>query len=275
MLIQDLFQYDFLARAFSAGLVISVLAPAVGMFLVVRRLSFLADTLAHVSLLGVAGSIFFGISPAIGAVIISLLAALGVDRLRSSGRVMTEAVLVLFLSVSLAAAVVIVSLSGVSNVNLMSYLFGSLATVSEAELVFLIGLAVAAFLFFFRFYRPLFLLSLDEDLAKVSGVRVGLVNTAFVALTALTAAASLQIVGVLLLGALMVIPVLSALQFGRGFRTTILLSIGLSITAFLVGFFLSYAFNLPSGGTIVLSAGILFVATLAIGKLIRIFGYAG
>lgn len=270
MLIQDFLQYDFLARAFSAGLVISVLAPAVGIFLVVRRLSFLADTLAHVSLLGVAGSIFFGISPAIGAVIVSLLAALGVDRLRSSGRVMTEAVLVLFLSVSLAAAVVVVSLSGVSNVNLMSYLFGSLATVSASELVFLIALAAGALLFFFRFYRPLFLLSLDEDLAKVSGVRVGLVNTAFVALTALTAAASLQIVGVLLLGALMVIPALSALQFGRGFRATMLLSIGFSITAFLIGFFLSYVYDLPSGGTIVLSAGVLFAMTLVIGKLVRL-----
>jgi zinc transport system permease protein len=268
-MIQDLFQYDFLARAFSAGLVIAVLAPVVGTFLVVRRLSFLADTLAHVSLLGVAGSIFFGISPAIGAVVVSLLAALGVDRIRSTGRVMTEAVLALFLSVSLAAAVVIVSLSGVSNVNLMSYLFGSLATVSVAELVFLFVLVIFAFAFFLRFYRPLFLLSLDEDLAKVSGVRVGAVNTVFVSLTALTAAASLQIVGVLLLGALMVIPVLTALQFGRGFRVTILIAIGCSLLAFLVGFFLSYSFDLPSGGTIVLVAGSLFLLAFLGRKLSR------
>lgn len=269
MIIQDLLQYDFLARAFSAGLVISVLAPTVGMFLVVRRLSFLADTLAHVSLLGVAGSIFFGISPAIGAVVVSLLAALGVDRIRSAGRVMTEAVLALFLSVSLAAAVVIVSLSGVSNVNLMSYLFGSLATVSEGELVFLLVLVVSALVFFFRFYRPLFLLSLDEDLAKVSGIRVGTVNTAFIGLTALTAAASLQIVGVLLLGALMVIPVLAALQFGKGFRGTLLIAIGLSLAAFLIGFVLSYSSDLPSGGTIVLVAGGLFLLSFLGRRLLR------
>lgn len=267
MNILDIFQYDFLARAFFAGLVISVLAPTVGMFLVVRRLSFLADTLAHVSLLGVALAIFSGISPAIGAVAVSLLAALGVDRIRLSGRVMTEAVLALFLSVSLAAAVVIVSLSGVSNVSLMSYLFGSLATVSPSELLFLSVLALAAMVFFFRFYRPLFLLSLDEDLAKVSGIRVSFVNTVFVALTALTAAASLQIVGVLLLGALMVIPVLTALQFGQGFRKTILIAIGYSVGSFLVGFASSYLFDLPSGGTIVLSAGALFLLTFIGRKL--------
>lgn len=268
-MIQDLFQYDFLARAFFAGFMIAVLAPIFGTFLVVRRLSFFADTLAHVSLLGVAGSIFFGISPAIGAIVVSLLAALGIDRVRLAGHVMTEAILALFLSVSLAAAVVVVSLSGVSNVNLMSYLFGSLATVSEGELVFLLVLVVFALAFLLRFYRPLFLLSLDEDLAKVSGVRVGVVNTVFVALTALTAAASLQIVGVLLLGALMVIPVLTALQFRRGFRATILISIGCSLLSFLVGFFLSYTFNLPSGGTIVLSAGALFLFAFFMQKLFR------
>lgn len=272
MMIQDVFQYDFLARAFSAGLVISVLAPTIGVFLVVRRLSFLADTLAHVSLFGVAVSLLAGISPAVGAVGVSLLAALGMDRLRASGRVMTEAVLVLFLSASLAAAVVLVSLADVPGVNLMSYLFGSLATVSEKELVFLVLLSIAALIFFFRFYAPLFLLSLDEDLAKVAGVRVGMVNTTFVAFTALTAASSLQIVGVLLLGALMVIPVLSALRFGRGFRATILLSIAFSILAFLSGFFLSYAFDLPSGGMIVLSATFLFMVTFLTGRVFRSSG---
>ena len=269
MIIQDIFQYDFLLRAFLAGLFMSLLAPMVGIFLVVRRLSFLADTLAHVSLLGVAGSIVFGVSPALGAVVVSLLAAFGIDRVRASGRVMTEAVLALFLSVSLAAAVVIVSLSGVPNVNLMSYLFGSLATVSGTELLFLAGIVAVSGLFFLRFYRPLFLLSLDEDLAKVSGIQVDWVNGAFIGVAALTAAASLQIVGVLLLGALMVIPVLSALQFGKGFRSTALIAVCFSVASFLSGFVLSYLFDLPSGGTIVLSAGALFGSAFFVRKIIR------
>lgn len=265
----EAFQYDFLQRAFYAGLIISVLAPLIGTFLVVRRLSFLADTLAHVSLLGIAIALILGLSPIVGAVVVSLLAALGVERLRSGGHGMTEATLALFLSVSLAAAVVLVSFADISSVSLMSYLFGSLATVSEIDLWFLFALAALAALFFFRSYKALFLSSLDEELAAVSGVPVRFVNVVFVSFAAFSAAASLRIVGALLLGALMVVPVLSALQFGRGFRGTLGLAISISVISFLVGFFLAYVFDLPSGGTIVLSAGAIFILSLLLGKVLR------
>lgn len=258
MSLLDIFQYDFLLRAFLAGLIISVLAPIIGMFLVVRRYAFLADTLAHVSLLGVALALFFHIPTVIGAIIVSVGAALGIDRLRLSGRMMNDATLALFLSVSLAAAVVLVSTSGVSNVNLMSYLFGSLSTVSRGDVWLLAIISTAAIVILAFFYRSLFLISLDEDLARVSGIRVGIVHGGFLVFAAMTAALSLQIVGVLLLGALMVIPVLSALQFGRGFRSTLFLSLLFSLASFFIGFVFSYVFGLPSGGTIVLSAGGLF-----------------
>lgn len=269
MSILEAFQYDFLQRAFFAGFIISILAPLIGMFLVVRRLSFLADTLAHVSLLGIALALLLGFSPIVGAVVVSLIAALGVERLRAGGHVMTEATLALFLSVSLAAAVVIVSFANISSVSLISYLFGSLATVSDIDLWFLSVLATLAVFFFFRSYHVLFLTSLDEELAAVSGVSVRTVNAVFISFAAFAAAASLRIVGVLLLGALMVVPVLSALQFGRGFRGTLALSIAISVIAFLVGFFLAYIFNLPSGGTIVLSAGALFMLSILLGKVTK------
>lgn len=255
----SLFQFDFIIRSFEAGILLAIIAPIVGMFLVVRRYSLLADALAHVSLLGVAIAVLLQIPIFIGALTTSLLAAFGIERLRRDGRVFGEAIIALFLSSSLALSVVIMSLSHGLNVNLLSYLFGSLTTVTTADVVIFLALAIGVIVFLLFFYRELFLFALDEDLAKVSGVRVKTLSGAFMVLSALTVTASLQMVGVLLIGALMVVPVLTAMQWRRGFRTTLLLAILFSFLSVIIGFFLAYAFNIASGGAIVMVAVTFFI----------------
>ncbi len=257
----SLFQFDFLVRAFEAGLLLSVIAPIIGTFLVVRRYSLLADALAHVSLLGVAIALFAKIPVFIGALSASFLAALGMEKLRSERRVFGEAVVALFLSSSLAFSVVILSAAHGLNANLLSYLFGSLTTVTTGDVFVLIGLGIATLLFLFFFSRELFLFVLDEDLARVSGVSVRTINTVFISLTAVTVAAAMQMVGALLIGALMVVPVLSAMQWGFGFRATMILSIVLSVCSVVSGFFLAFSFDLASGGAIVLVSVLLFILT--------------
>lgn len=269
----SLFQFDFILRSFEAGVLLAIIAPIVGMFLVVRRYSLLADALAHVSLLGVALALLFQIPIFIGALVMSLLAALGIERLRRDGRVFGEAIIALFLSSSLALSVVIMSLSHGLNVNLLSYLFGSLTTVTMTDVSVLLALAVVVILFLLFFYRELFLFALDEDLAKVSGVRVRTLSAAFMVLSALTVTAALQMVGVLLIGALMVVPVLTAMQWRRGFRTTLLLSIFFSLLSVITGFFLAYTLSIASGGAIVMVSVLFFILVYTSNRLGAIFHF--
>lgn len=262
----DIFQYSFMVRAFEAGIAIGVIAPLIGMFLVVRRYSLLADTLAHTSLAGVAIGLLFRINPVLSAIVLSVIASLGIEQLRASRRVFSESVLALFLSGSLAVAVVILSLAKGFNAGLFGYLFGSISTVSQTDVWVIVALAIMVFLNVVLLYKELFFVSFDEELAQASGLPVRRLNFTIVLLAAITVALSIRIVGVLLIGALMVIPVISAVQYGRGFRITLILSVAFSLISVLVGLLASYYFNLASGGAIVLVALVIFLLSLAVSK---------
>lgn len=262
----DIFHYSFMIRALEAGIAIGIIAPLIGMFLVVRRYSLLADTLAHTSLAGVAIGLLFRINPVISAIVLSVIASLGIEQLRASRRVFSESVLALFLSGSLAVAVVILSLAKGFNAGLFGYLFGSISTVSQTDVWVIVALGILVFLNVVLLYKELFFISFDEELAQASGLPVRRLNFAIVLLAAVTVALSIRIVGVLLIGALMVIPVISAIQYGRGFRATLILSVVFSLLSVLVGLFTSYYFNLASGGAIVLVALIIFLLSLAVSK---------
>lgn len=261
----EIFQYDFMLRAFIAGLVIALLAPFIGIFLVVRRYSLMADTLAHVSLVGLAVGILTGINPIVGALIASVVAAIGIDRLRGKKQIFSESVLALFLSGSLAMATVLLSIGGKYTANILSFLFGSITTVQTNDVIIIsvLGALVIALMLFF--YRQLFAVSFDEEVAEASGIRAQFFSTLLVVLAAMTVALSIRIVGVLLVGALMIIPVLSAIRFGRSFRQTIVLAVLFSLLAVLLGLFFSFYVGLPSGGTIVIMALVIFLVSLVVG----------
>jgi zinc transport system permease protein len=262
----EMFQFDFIIRAFEAGILLSIIAPLIGVFLVVRRYSLLADTLSHVSLMGVAIGFLLKLNPVITALFISATAAFGIERLRQKQKMFGESVLAVFLSGSLAIAVVLIGMAKGFNVNLLNFLFGSLSTVRESDVV-LIGIfsiVVVAFCVFF--YRQLFLISLDEDLAKVSGVSVDALNIILVILAACTVALAMQMVGVLLVGALMVVPVLAAMQVAKSFLQTFGFALFFSVLSVITGLFLSYMLNIASGGAIVLVALCFFLLSLLIPK---------
>ncbi len=258
----EIFQYDFMIRAFLAGFIIAILAPFIGIFLVVRRYSLMADTLSHVSLVGIAVGILTGINPIIGALIASVIAAIGIDRLRGAKQLLGESVLALFLSGSLAIATVLLSLGGSYTANILSFLFGSITTVQAADVIIIASLSGVVLVLLLFFYRQLFAVSFDEELAEASGIASRVFSTLLVILAAMTVALSIRIVGVLLVGALMIIPVLSAIQFGRSFRQSIGLAILFSVFSVFVGLFLSFYVGLPSGGTIVLAALGIFLVSL-------------
>lgn len=263
-MLENIFQYSFMVRGLEAGIIVAVIAPLIGIFLVLRRYSLIADTLAHVSLAGIALGLLLKINPALTALGAAVLASLGIERLRTSKKVYGESALVLFLSGNLALVAVILSLSHGFNANLFNYLFGSLVTVTANDIRLISVLAAAVILTLGIFYKQLVYITFDEEAAKVSGIRTGLVNTVLIILTALTVALSIPIVGVLLISALLVIPIIAALQFKKSFIQTIFYAEAISLFSVISGIFASFYFNLSTGGTIVLIMLIIFTGVFIV-----------
>ena len=258
-MISNLFQYGFIIRGLEAGIIVALIAPFIGIFLVLRRYSLIADTLAHISLAGIAIGLFLGLSPILTALSTAVVASLGIDRLRTSKKVYGESALALFLSGSLALAVVILSWTHGFNTNLFDYLFGSIVTVTQKDVLIISILALVVIFILAAFYKELVYVTFDEEAAKVSGVPIRLVNTVLIVLSALTVSLAIPIVGILLIGALIVIPVTAALQFRKNFITTIIYAEIISLFSVISGIFVSFYLNLSTGGTIVLIMLVLFV----------------
>ncbi len=262
----ELFQYSFAIRGLEAGIIIGLIAPLIGMFLVLRRYSLIADTLAHVSLAGIAIGFLLQINPIVTAIASTVLSSVVIERLRISRRVYGESALAIFLSGSLALAVVLISLAHGFNVGLLNYLFGSIVTVKQTDLYIIGGLGAVVAALLFLFYKELVYITFDEESAQVSGIPTRAINTLLIVLAALTVSLSIPIVGVLLISALMVIPVVTALQFRQSFGKTIVVAELVSLFSVIVGIAASFYFNLSTGGTIVLVSLVLFALSLGFRK---------
>ncbi len=262
----EMLSYDFMIRAFLAGIIIAVLAAISGSFIVLRRYSMITETLAHSALVGVAVGVIAGASPLWMAVVAALLSAWAIEYLRSNFNLYSDSVLAIILSGSLALAVIIVSLAGAFNSSLFSYLFGSILSVTEEDLVIMSTFGVVALGLLGLFYKELYFIAYDEEVARTSGIKVDLLNFLLVSIVAIIIALSIRIVGTLLIGAMMVIPTVAALQFRQGFAKTIAIALLFSLLAVIVGMSSSYFFSLPSGATIVLALLFIFIFSLVVNR---------
>lgn len=261
-----MFEYDFMVNAFLAGIIIAILASVSGSFIVLRRYAMLTETLAHVALVGVAIGMVTEQNPIWVAVLVSVLSAWLIEYLRSYLGLYSDSILAIFLSGSLALAVVIVSVAGSFNASLFSYLFGSILSVTNEDLIVMLVFGSLAMAVLIGFFKEFYFIAFDEEVAQVSGLKVKMLNFMLVTIIAVIIALSIRVVGTLLIGALMVIPTISALRYRLGFSKTILLSLLFSISAVLVGMALSYNFSLPSGATIVLVILVIFVISMVINR---------
>ena len=260
-MVLSLFQYDFMLRALAAGILSALTVPAIGMFLVVRRYSNLPDTLAHASLLGVAIGLLCHISPIRTALIVGILVALAIEWTRDTAAGYSESILTLFLFGSLGTALVIISATHGLSANLFSYLFGSITTVQSSDLWLMLGISVGVLGILRWRYRIFFLIALDPDLAQAHGIPVRRYHFLLVFLAALTIGIALQSLGALLIGALMVIPVLTALQLRTSFIRTLFFSIFYALCSVIIGLIAAQYFNIAAGGAIVVSLVVLFLLT--------------
>lgn len=260
----EMLGYGFMQRALLAGVMIAVIAPTIGVFLVLRRLSLIADTLAHVALAGVAAGMLAGTHPIAGALVVTVIGAVGIERLRSGGRMFGDAALALFLSGSFAVAVLLISLAGGFNVDLFAYLFGAITAVHPTDLWVILSLGVVVLGSVAVLYKDLFAITFDEEGARVQGVPVDALNLLLTILVAVTVVVTMRIVGVLLTSALIVIPALTALRAGGGFRATLALAVAAAVVAVVAGMTAAFYLDIAAGGAIVLCSIALFALASAL-----------
>ena len=258
----EIFQYSFILRGLGAGIFIGLLAPLIGMFLVLRRYSMMADTLAHVSLLGVALGLVTGISPLITAIVTSTLAATLIERLRTTRRIYGESALAIFLSGSLAIAIIIINVSRGFKADLFSYLFGSIVTVTQVDLIIIAGLGLVVSAVILGLYKELIYSSFDEESAQVSGIPTRWLNSILIILAAITVAIAMPTIGILLISALLVIPVVTALQLKLSFTKTLLWAEAFSVGSVITGMISSFYLNVAAGGAIIVVALFCFTTVL-------------
>ncbi|GIF07447.1 metal ABC transporter permease [Actinoplanes siamensis] len=264
----DLLTYPFMLRALAGALIIGLAAPALGVYLVQRRLSLIGDGIGHVALTGVGVGLLTHQSPVLTAVLVSVFGAIAVELVRERGRTSGDLALALLFYGGIAGGVVLVGLSDdASNASLMQYLFGSLITTSPTDIavIAVLGAAVLAAMLVFR--PALFALCNDEEYARVSGLPVRTLNLLLAVTTAVTVTIAMRTVGLLLVSALMVVPVAAAQQLTRGFRSTMAVAMLIGICAAGAGVVVSGEIDTAPGATTVLLAIAAFLLATGAGAL--------
>ncbi|WP_285787087.1 metal ABC transporter permease [Micromonospora sp. NBRC 101691] len=250
----SLFQYDFMLRALVGALIIGLAAPALGIYLVQRRLALIGDGIGHVALTGVGAGLLFNQSPVIMAVLAATLGAVVIELVRERGRTSGDLALALLFYGGIAGGVMLVGLSDASNANLNAYLFGALTTTSRTDLVTIAVLGVAVLVVMVALRPALFAVCHDEEYARVSGLPVRTLNLLLAVTTAVTVTIAMRAVGVLLISALMVVPVATAQQVTRGFRSTMAMAMAVGLLAAGSGVWVAGVADTAPGASVVVLA---------------------
>lgn len=262
----EIFQYDFMQRAFLAGVIVGLICPVVGLFVSLRRMSNISDALAHVCLAGVAAGLLTGIHPILTASTFAVAGALCIEKLRDIFKTYSEISIAIILSTGIALGAIFLDIGNGYNANFMSYLFGSIVAINETDLMIIavVGLIILGLTLLLK--KELFFISFDEEGAGLSGIPVRIITVLFTALTALTIAITIRVVGILLVSSLIVLPVAAAMRLARSFREAIVISVFLAELSVIVGLFASFYINLAPGGAIVMTSVLILLITLTMSK---------
>lgn len=264
----DILFAPFLVKALIAAAIAGLASPAVGTYLVQRRLSLMGDGIGHISVTGVALGLLTGTSPTVTAVLVAVVGAVAIEALRASGRASGDVALALIFYGGLAGGLMLVSFAGNGALALQSYLFGSIATLSTADVWVSGTLAVVVVTLCLTLLPQLFSVANDEDYARTTGLSVPAYNVLVSVLAAVTVSVAMRTVGLLLVSALLVIPVATAQQFARGFRSTMLSAMVAGLLASVTGVVISAYVDVPPGATIVLVALAGFAVTAPVGVVL-------
>ena len=254
----EILTYSFMHRALISGIAIAILCSVVGLFLVLRRYSLFGDAIAHSSFGGIALGLLAGVYPLWTAYGVAIVSALIITKIKDRYNISGDASIAVLLSSGIAAGLVIISFSGGFTIDIFSFLFGSILLVSVDDTLLILALTGAILIVILLLYRQLLYSTFNEEQAKVSGIPVEKINYLIIFMAGITVVTSIQLVGVLLISALFVIPNVTAIMYGRGFKQTAIISMSFSVFSVVVGILISYIFDITPAGTIVLlSVGLL------------------
>lgn len=261
----EMFHFGFMQRALWAGSLIAIIAPIIGMFLILRRQSLMADTLSHISLTGVALGLLLHFNVSVVTVIVIIIGAIGIENMRNTYRTYSEISVAILMATGLSLALVLMSLNqnGIST-NVEQYLFGSIITISKEQLHFLVIVCILVGIYYLLFRRSMYVLTFDEDTAFTSGISIKWISLSFSVLTGLTISVMMPIIGALLVSTLMVLPASIAIRMVKGFKAAVLVSMVLGVTSMFLGLMSSYKLGTPPGATITLVLVLFLICSMCI-----------
>ncbi len=268
LLIESL-QYDFIIRAILVGSLIALSSAFLGIFLVLQRQSMIGDGLAHVSFATIAIALFFNQSPLIVSIPLVILASFLIIKLNDKAGINGDAAIGLISAFAVALGVLISSLSQGFNIDLFCYLFGSILVISQLDVILSIILSVIVIVLIVFYYNSLFAMTYDQEFAKVIGLDTNKMKYLISVLTSITVVLGIRVVGTMLISSMIIFPTVTALLVTKSFKETILMSTIVSVLSVILGIFISYIFNLPTGATIVIINGIIFVLVLTIARFFK------
>ncbi len=262
-----MFSYSFMIRAMIVGGLVALIASILGVVLVLKRYSMIGDGLSHVGFGAMAVSLAFNEAPLVFAIPIVIVAAFLLLRVSENSKIKGDAAIGLISSSSLAIGMIINSLSNGTNIDLNSYMFGSILAIEKSEMILCIILGVIIIGVFIYFYNPIFAVTFDENFAKATGLKVEVYKTVLSVLTALTIVIGMRIMGTLLISSLIIFPALSAMRITKKFKSVMIISVIISLVCFFAGLIASYFIEIPTGASIVVSNLIMFIIMSIIGLL--------
>ena len=261
-MILEALSYTFMQKALVAGIAVGIICSFMGTFLVLRRYSLFGDGIAHVAFGGISVGLFLGVFPLWTAFIVSIFGGLGLQKLRQSTKISGDSAVAVVLVSGLAVGVILVSSSGGFSVDLFSFLFGSILLISNEDTIMILAISAGIIATLTLLQKQFLHLTFNEEQAKLGGLRTTLLNYAFVVLASITVVTSMRLVGILLISALIVVPNITAMMFGKGFKKTVFISMGIAVISVVSGILVSYFFNVAPSGTIVVIAVGILVGTL-------------
>lgn len=263
--------YGFVQKGLITGIAIAVICSLMGVFLVLRRYSLFGDAISHMAFGGISVGMLIGVYPMWTAFVVSVLGALGITKLKKSTKISGDAAIAVLLVSGFGIGVLLISATDGFKVDLFSFLFGSIFLISLEDMTFILGISAGIIATLVVLRKQLLHFTFDEEQAKVSGLNVDRLNYVFVILASVTVITSMRLVGILLISALIVLPNITSMMFGKGFKKTIAISISISVFSVVSGIITSYYLDLAPSGTIVMISVAILVGTL-VAKYLGIVG---
>ena len=268
-LLQEIFSYGFLARAILVGALVALCAALLGVSLVLKRYSMIGDGLSHVGFGALSVAMAMNAAPLAVAIPVVVVAAFLLLRLSENSRLMADSAIALISSGALAAGVLVTSLSSGLNADVYSYMFGSILSMSQGDVVLSLGLALVVLTLFILFYNKIFAITFDESFARATGAHARLYNMLIALLTALTIVIGMRIMGTMLISGLIIFPALTAMRLCRSFRAVVICAATVSVVCFFLGMVLSYGLATPAGASVVMVNVGAYILFWLLGRLLH------